>query len=300
MKAQVLKIALFVLIFFCGYEVSPQNETSVNTSTENESYAVVDLNFISDAIFLGRKDTVSAPYLYTSLGYHHRSGVYAEGSVSYLTKSNEGRIDLFLLSAGFEKEINKLNLDLSATKYFFNDDSYNVISEVEADITAQLIYDFDFVNLGWAGSIYFSSDSATDFLMLAQVSHDFTTSDRRWQISPIFELQFGSQQFYEQYFIEQTRKKSGMGTGSGSGSGSSGGDDTSTTPIIQLSQSESFQLMAIELNLAIWYQAPPFTFSFIPSYVIPSGETEILVGDSMVKEDIESTFYWMAGISYKF
>lgn len=299
MKTQFLILALSIVMVFGGWEMLPQGQTNSNSTAESTSYAVAGLHFISDAIFLGRKDTVSAPYLYTSLEYHHKTGIYAEGSVSYLTKSDQGRVDLFVLSAGYEKTLDKLNIDLSATKYFFNDDSYNVISAVEADITAHVIYDFDVLNLGWAASMYFSSGSTTDFMMLAQLSHDFITSDRQWQISPILEFQFGSQQFYEQYFIEQQKKKSEMGSGSGSGNSGGGGDSTTTT-VVQVAESESFNLMAIELNLAIWYQAPPFTFSFIPSYVIPSSEAEIIVNDTMVKENIDSTFYWMAGISYRF
>lgn len=289
-----------MVLVFGGWKMLPQEQTNSNTTTESTSYAVVGLNYISDAIFLGRKDTVSAPYLYTSMEYHHKSGLYAEGSVSYLTKSNQGRVDLVVLTGGFDKTLDKLNIDLSATKYFFNDDSYNVISAVEADITAQLLYELDFLNLGWAGSLYFSSDGASDFMMLAQLSHDFVIDDNTWQISPILEFQFGSQEFYQQYFIEQQKKKSGTGSGSGNGSGNTSGDNTTTTTMVEIVESESFNLMAIELNLAVWYQAPPFTFSFMPSYVIPSNEAELLVNDTMVKEDIDSTFYWMAGISYRF
>jgi hypothetical protein len=43
---------------------------------------------------------------------------FADASLSYLTKSNENRIDLFLLTAGFRFDSNKLSGALSGTKYF--------------------------------------------------------------------------------------------------------------------------------------------------------------------------------------
>ena len=101
---------------------SPKNATNRN------------MNFINDAVFMGRKDSIATPYLYPSILYHNKSGLYASGSFSYLTKSSESRIDLFLITAGYDFSIKKLTGDISFTKYFFNDDSYNVISEVEADL----------------------------------------------------------------------------------------------------------------------------------------------------------------------
>lgn len=302
LRSQIL-ISILCLVLVChGLPTWSQTQTKTGTSVDETSYAEGQLNYISDAVFLGRKDTATAPYLYATMGYHHKSGVYGEGSVSYLTKSNESRIDLFLLSAGYEKTFGSLSTDFSVTKYFFNEESYNVISSVDAAITAQLRYEMELLNLAWAGSVYFSGNNSTDIMMLAQLSHDFTTSNNRWQISPILEFQFGSQKFYEQYFIEQKLKKgtNANGSSSGNGSGTGGSDDTSTITTVQLSESESFNLMAVEVNLAIWYQSPPFTASLIPSYVIPTNESEISVGDSLVKENLESTFYLMAGIAYRF
>jgi hypothetical protein len=44
--------------------------------------------------------------------------VFADASLSYLMKSSENRIDLFLLTAGFRFDSNKLSGALSG-KYFF-------------------------------------------------------------------------------------------------------------------------------------------------------------------------------------
>lgn len=229
-------VVLFILFYS---EAIGQNE--------DKSYIKTGLNYISDAIFMGRKDSIAAPYLYPTITYHHKSGFYGNGSFSYLTKSNQSRIDLFLLTAGFDFTKNKLSGDFSATKYFFNDDSYNVISEVTADISANLSYDFDILNLSVAASNYFSTNENSDFFLSSEISHDFLTTDYKFQISPTVGVYFGSQNFYEEYYItKQVRINAGQGPGQGSG----GTTETVTEVVIE--ESENFNLMAIELSLPMW------------------------------------------------
>lgn len=91
--------------------------------------------------------------------------------MSYLTRADEGRVDLFLLTICFDFTVNELSGDISATKYVFNEDSYNVIPEVVADITAQLIHDFDLLNIGIATSLYLNSDSKSDVFLSSEISH---------------------------------------------------------------------------------------------------------------------------------
>ena len=83
------------------------------------------------------------------------------GSFSYLTKSAQSRIDLFLGSIGYDFNSKKLSGDFSNTKYFFKTDSYNVISEVDADISASLKYDFDLLYLS-ASSTFFIDKSRSE------------------------------------------------------------------------------------------------------------------------------------------
>ena len=80
-------------------------------------------------------------------------------------RQDQNRIDLFLISGGYQFSSIKFDGDISITKYFSNDDSYNVISEVEADITGLFSYDFEVLNLALASSVYFNSNSSSDYLL---------------------------------------------------------------------------------------------------------------------------------------
>ena len=296
MKNTAIKFATIVLLILCTNTVISQNK-STNAQIikdKDSSYTSISLNYISDAIYMGRKDSISAPYLYPSLTYYHKSGFYANASFSYLTKSNESRIDLFLLTAGFEFTIKKFDGDISVTKYFFNEDSYNVISEVEADLTAAFRYDLDIINLALAANTYFNKNSSSDFFLSSEISHDFVTTNNKFQFSPTVGVQLGSQNFYEEYYMNNR-----LGNGQrGSGRGNNIMSQTTTNVTIQ--ESEKFNLMAVELSLPIWYVQKPFMVSFLPTLVFPQNEATIVTEDTLITEKLEETFYWMMGLSYEF
>ncbi|MEX1383809.1 hypothetical protein [Lutibacter sp.] len=274
----------FIILFVLG-------TASIFGQNEKKSYVSTAINYISDAVFMGRKDSIAAPYLYPSIAYHHKSGVYGKGSFSYLTEPDESRIDLYLLTAGFDFKKNKLSGDFSVTKYFFNNDSYNVISEVTADITASLSYDFEIVNLIVNASNYLSNNENSDLFLSSEISHDFLTSDNKFQISPTAGIYLGSQNFYEEYYINsriRDRKNNNQG------------NTTQTITEVVIEESESFNLMAIEVSLPMWYSKNSITVAFLPALVFPQHEATILGDETVVEEELENVFYWMVGISYRF
>lgn len=291
-----------VIFLVCNTIVFGQGkENAVKDEHQGESYFSTDIYYISDAVFMGRKDSITAPYLYPIMTYHHKSGFYATGSLSYLTKSNEGRVDLYLISGGFDFTIKKLFGDISLTKYFFNDDSYNVISEVTADVTAQLKYDFDVFNVSLTASNYFNGKGSSDFIMSTEISHDFVMANNKVQISPSLSFNFGSQNFYEEFYInKQYISGSGSGNGNGNGSGTGQNGTITTTTVITAQESKKFNILAIELSSPIWYSNKSLTLLFLPTYVFPQNSSTFTVDDSVVKEDLENTFYWIVGLGYQF
>ncbi len=287
-------LVLVLTILFTGLVTAQNNEVteSVNKSIDS-SYIALSLNYISDAVFMGRKDSISTPYLYPSITFHHKSGFYANGSFSYLTKSNESRVDLSLITLGYDFRIKKFEGDISVTKYFFNENSYNVISQVETDLTVSLAYDFDVIKFGVMASSFFSNDSNTDLILVSELSRDFITKNQRFQTSPTIGAYFGSQNFYEQYYINTQ-------FGSGQGQGQGGNDNVLIQNNIKINESEKFNLMAIELSLPIWYVYKSYAFLFAPNLVLPQNESELSIDNIVVKENLETTFYWMLGVSYTF
>ena len=50
----------------------------------------------------------------------------------------------------------------------------------------------------------------------------------------------------------------------------------------------------------MWYTSDSFTISFLPALVVPQSKANIIVDEILVEEDLDETFYWMVGLSYKF
>ena len=301
MKLQILKFSLLLLIVFFINPLFSQDKSEIKRQNKNgnSSYLSLSLSFISDAVYLGRKDSITAPYLNPSITYYHKSGFYGIGSFSYLTKSDQSRIDLFLASVGYDFTSKNLSGDFSITKYFFNTDSYNVISEVDADITASLKYDFDLLYLSASSTYFIAKSSNSDIFLSTEIGHDFVSSTKDFQISPSIGVYFGSQNFYEEYYINNRFGSARTGSGSGTGQGTGGTTPTTTTTVI-MQESEKFDLMAIEFSLPIWYINKPFIISFLPVIVVPQNPATLTVDSVVHEEDLETTFYWMAGISYRF
>lgn len=332
METSKIKFVIIWVFILLGCNIfSQNNETNTELTKNTKSYFSLNLSYSNDYVFMGRKDSVTAPYLYFIAGYQHKSGFYADGSVSYLTKPKESRIDLFLINLGYNFTSNKISGDFSATKYFFNEESYNVLSEVDVNIAALIRYDFNVVDLAVSASTYFGGSGNADFFLSSEISHDFISNDQKFQISPTAGIYFGSQNFYESYYMnnrygngERPKSNPGNGQGSGSdngtGSGSDNGSGTSTgtgsssgidlgtingdtsllTSELVIEESEKFNLMAVELSLPMWYIHKSFAISFIPSLVFPFNEATIVIDDTIVEEDLKETFYWMVGCSYRF
>jgi hypothetical protein len=309
-KTYLFKVSCLLFILTCNYPSFGQNtsDSVEQNKINNPSYVSIDVNFMNDAVYLGRKDSISAPYLYPSITYFNKTGLYVTGSLSYLTKSNQSRIDLILGTIGYEINSKNFSGDISFTKYFFNVDSYNVISEVEEDLTATLGYDFDIFNLNLSISVinFLKKESNSDVFLSSEISRDFVSTNGKFQISPTIGIFFGSQNFYKEYYINNrfgSERSTGSGQGSGQGSGGTvitGGTVETTTTTVVHEESEKFDLMAIEFSVPIWYVAKPFIVSFLPVLVVPQNPVTLTIDSTIYEEDLENTFYWMVGLSYRF
>ena len=141
MKSRLILSTLILIAFQTGM-MSQNNKKSIQEkSNDNESYFLTDVSYLNDAVFMGRRDSIAAPYIFPSIGYYDKTGFFVDASVSYLTAPNENRMDLFLISSGFLFNSLKLSGGISGTAYFFSEDSYNVKSDIIGDISGILSYD---------------------------------------------------------------------------------------------------------------------------------------------------------------
>jgi len=292
MKTLKVVVLYICWIFALSSNLFAQNnENSVKEiSSKEQSYILTDISFISDAIFLGRKDSIAAPYLFPSIGYYDKSGFFVDASASYLTASNENRIDLFLLSGGYLFSKNKWSGGVSATGYFYNDASYAVQSALSAGLTGLINYDFKVLETSLSLGSLFGSENSVDFFTELKISRSLYTKNEKFLIIPAIALQSGSQNFYEAYY-----QSSRLGNRKGKGSG---GQDISSSQTITIKEATEFNILNLELSLPLQYYHKSFIFSFTPMVSFPQNGATIVTEDFTIQEELDTIFYWSAGISY--
>jgi hypothetical protein len=287
-----------VLIFVVGKDLIAQNNqrSVIEKSNDNESYVLMDVSYINDAVFMGRRDSIATPYIFPSIGYYDKSGFFVDASASYLVGSDENRIDLFLGSIGYMSNGEKVNAGISGTAYFFKEDSYNVKSSVVADISGFLTYDFKLIEVSIMASTNFNDGSSADIFTGLLLDRTFYSNDQSLLINPTIAVYAGSQHFYQEYY-NSSRLGNRKSQGNGQGTGSS---EPLVSNVIEIQEASQFNILNFELSLPLQYYHKNFIFSLTPVLAIPQSQATVTTIDSVIEEDLESIFYWFAGISYWF
>lgn len=285
-----------LLLSFLGTSLIAQGEKNSGRekSSEDRSYILADMSYINDAVFLGRRDSIAAPYIFPSIGYYDKSGFFADASISYLAGSEENRVDLSLITAGYLFDKKNWSGGISGTAYFFDKDSYNVQSQVVADITGILSYDVKAFEVSLSASTYFNNGSSPDVFGGLMLDRTFYAFENNLLIDPSVSFYVGTQNFYQEYY---STSRLGNRKGQGKGTGSSEPIDATT---VEIAEASEFNFLNIELSLPLQYYHKQFIFSFLPVWAFPQSSATITTVDAVIEEDLENVFYWSAGISYLF
>ncbi len=289
----ILYFFLFSMIPLVLMGQDPVKSTN-DIVNEDFSYFLANVSYINDNVFMGRRDSIAAPYLFPSIGYYNKSGFFADASLSFLTGSEANRVDLFLLSAGYNFNSNKLSWGISGTAYFFNEESFNVMSSVLGDLTGIVSYDFEVLEATLSLTSYFNDGSSTDFITGLMLDRTFYAINKNLMINPGISLYAGTQYFYQQYF-----RSSRLGNRKGKGMGNSG-SETAESSMINIDEVQNFKILNIELEIPLHYNYRHFIFSFYPMMAFPQSSATIINEDTILTEDLKPVFYWSAGISYWF
>jgi len=248
-------LMMLLIVSVSSYSQEKKSPDSSSAVTKESSYILAGAAFNSDIVFLGRKSSIKSPYISTSAGYYHKSGLFITGIVSYLAASQQNRIDLFTASGGYDYYKKNFSAGISATGYVFNNKSYTVKSALAANLNAYADYDFDILEVYADGTMYFSNQS--DFILSASVSHNFYTANDKLKISPTFSLYSGKQNYYSSYNNNKRFGQHMINTGS------------SNTMGIGMMSGGIFNIQNYEFSVPVRYDLKYFRFQLLPVYAIP-------------------------------
>jgi hypothetical protein len=262
-----------------------------------KSYFQAGLTYLSNNVYLGRKDTVTTPYITATVGYYHKSGLYLNTSVSYLPNSSPGRIDLVTIEGGYNIKAGKFEGQASADKFFFSSQSNNVKADLKGGIAFFAGYDLGFIKPTLTPMLNISDK--LDFTLTMGIEHAFYSDDNAFDITPTFNVNGSTQNYYNSYYRDRkfkVKKKKVTVVEKGTVSGE----------VLNASQ---FKILDYEFTIPVNYTYKKFTFNFTPTYAIPVNPAVVSVTRQIANEapitktgneKLSNSFFWEAGIIYKF
>ncbi|WP_298298569.1 hypothetical protein [Hydrotalea sp.] len=286
-------IYFYLLMLLClpilsvAQQLNSKTDSLITKDLKEKSYGTASTYYNSDIVFLGRKSPIKAPYFSTMVGYYHKSGVYASFGVSYLASPAQKRTDLSAFTVGYNHSVNSFSAGVSATKYFFNKNSYTIESALSTAINGYIDYDFDILDARIDANGYFGT--TTDFISSISLNKTFYINN--FTILPSVTMNIGTQNYFGNYsnnYRFMRGAPGGMGGGITNPSSMMGG---TAIPLKTLNY---------EASITCSYSLKKFRLYFIPSYAIPLNAALITNGTNTYTESISNSFYWSAGINYIF
>jgi hypothetical protein len=265
-----------------------------------KSFWLANINYLSNNVYLGRKDSVLSPYFTASVGYYHKSGLFVNVSASYLTEPGQGRIDLATIDGGYSLIKPKFEGLITISKYIFSSESYNVRSEIEGSANIFVGYDFDFIKPTFQATLNFGDN--TDYAAGLGLEHTFYAIERKLTITPTFDVNASTQNYYNNYYkirryslarLKKLQRLLGAITVSG-----------------YVENPDEFKILDYEWSIPVTYSVKRFTFNFSPSYAVPGNAAvvDVTVASARLgtrtkqrgKEQISNSFFFVTGVSYSF
>ena len=273
---------------------------------KSASYGKASINYLTNYIYTGRKDSIAYPYVTPVLGYYNKSGFYITGSLSYLSSKAGKRIDMFAIDLGYDFSITEQFIgSVYGNKSFYNQSSSAITNDMIGSIGSTLSYDLGFFQLNTGSDIYFSSKP--DFALNVGLSHQFIIGpeNQQWTIEPSALVNFSTLHYYEGF----TNKRIGR----------PGQIVPNTSSVISSTSvnKPGFTLLDYEINIPISYEAKTwgFTSSFTfalpknPIYTTTVNTIKFNNGTQLVQTidstpysemNLQNTFFAELGVYFKF
>lgn len=293
-KLHILAISIAAFLVHTRSQAQDSNAKTDSLSDDIASSSFsASLTYLSDNVYLGRKDSVQLPYSTPELEYHFKSGIFFRASASYL--STENRMDDYTLAGGYSFTKNNWNGEISVEKYFYSSQSYSVKSELTGDVSANAGYNFGPVESDLSGSISFGSSN--DYAASLTLQHGFQVFQKNGDITPTFIANASTQNYYNAYYQKRKfikRKK---------------GKPVSYTASSGTLNTVKFEILDYEASIPFDYSVNKFTFTFTPTLAIPVHPNTVALtltssnGQQVTKtytEQIGNSFFWSLGVSYQF
>ncbi len=253
--------------------VIPSSLDDEDDPFDTKSYFMGGFNYLSDNVYLGRRDTLTIPYYTPYIGYHYKNGLYAKGMVSYTTAKG-GTIDLTTIEAGWDHSFNDhFNGGVNFDKFFYNKNSLSVRANSKGSGGVYGQFNNDIIEPQITFDLNINSKS-TDYVIGIILDHDFKLLNKTLHIIPTVGFSSGTQNYYDEYFINRMNKKDKKG-------------NVKTA----ISNPNRLVPLVYEFSIKVTYRVNKWLFTLTPNYVIPLSPATITINKKTSQEKLSNSFY---------
>ena len=255
------------------------------------------VNYQSNDVYLGRKDSTLLPYYIPFISYFHKSGLYFSVHLNYLKNTEASRVDLVTLETGYVFSSGNYDGQVNVSKFFYNSQSSSVSSEIQAGLEYQNGFDFGFIKPTL--DINLSFGNKIDYTGSFGLEHEFAGLHKKLEITPTLIVNGGTQNYYDSYFKNKrySNKKGGQNIQNGLSS--------VTGSVVSPA---NFKILDYEASVPFSYTIKNLVINFTPVYAIPvnaalinihTGQNNGTSSNQVMVENISNTFYWIVGITFR-
>ena len=243
---------------------------------EHKSYFMYGLNCLSDNVYLGRKDSVTLPYISPYIGYHFANGLYGKALASYAP--THSRIDLLTIEAGYDHSFGEhFNAGISGDKFYYNKNSSSIRSSTTGSVGINGQYTNEWMEPQVSWDFNFNK-SSTDYVAGIQLDHDFSLAKGTFHILPTIGMNSGTQYYYDEYFVNKLNKKN---------------KTTKSKKVV--ANPGHFVPLDYEISTKITYRITKWLFTLIPLYAVPVSPATITIPEKKQivteKEKLTNSFF---------
>ena len=249
------------------------NDDDGDDPYEHVSYFMYGLNYLSNNVYLGRKDSVAIPYYNPYIGYHLKNGLYAKGMVS-ITPAQTTHVDLTTLEVGYDHTFgDHFNGGINLDKYYYNKNSRSIRASTKGAAGIDGQYTNDWIEPQITFDANFNKNS-TDYVTNFMLDHDFKLADGTLHILPEAAVNIGTKHYYDEYFLANFTRA-----------------DKKQKIKKAVANAGKYQVADYEFSLKTTYRVSKWLFTLIPTYAIPVNPAVVTLPTRTVTEKLSNSFY---------
>jgi hypothetical protein len=246
------------------------------------TYYYAGASYLTNNVYMGRKDTSRLPYLSAYAGYQLAMGLYIKATANYGLTRKSGHFDLFAFEAGYDRNFGKhIIAGASVEKYLYQRNSPGIKAAITESIFLYGRYENDKIEP--EVDLTINRGANTDIIWTVSLDRKIRLLENTVNIFPALAFSYGSMQYYSGYF---TRKLKNVNV------------PATNEPVIK--DASTPRPLAVEISARTTWRINNWLFTFSPVYAVPLSPATIKLAGNVATEKLKSSLFAELDIRFRY